>query len=57
MSKLLKFEQARLASLRSRASVAAIFAVPFTRGAFGETGKPLLVNSIRSLSKPHHTAC
>ncbi len=57
MSKLLKYDQARLASLRSLASVAAISAVPFTCCAFAETGKPLLVKSIRSLSKPHHTAC
>ena len=57
MSKLLKYDQARLASLRSLASIAAISAVPFTRSAFAETGKPLRVNSIRSLSNPDHVAC
>ena len=57
MSKLLKYDQARLASLRSLASVAAISAVPFTRSAFAATGKPLFVNSIRSLSNPDHAAC
>ncbi|WP_319532918.1 sugar ABC transporter substrate-binding protein [uncultured Cohaesibacter sp.] len=56
MTSLLKYQPSRRVFMSSMASLAALSAIPFSRRAFAQEGKPLLVNSIRSLSNPYHAA-
>ncbi len=56
MTKSLQFKPTRRAFLGSVASLTALSTLPFSRSAFAQGEKPLLVNSIRSLSNPYHAA-